>query len=153
MQRWGPSLRAVLLLLVQAEARSGGWEIRCLLNPSRKASMLWMWQAWSPSSSITLAPGMRSPSSSTTRLSQSAVLEPLASRTGQRMFASSSIDRPDRSDSSDCHERAIRCRIQQLALALTRVLLSMVFIPNKIILSTYGASRSAIQKQGCILCS
>ena len=31
--------------------------------------------------------------------------------------------------------------------------LSMVFIPNKIILSTYGASRSAIQKQGCILCS
>ena len=37
--------------------------------------MLWMWQAWSPSSSITLAPGTRSPSTSTTRLSQSAVLD------------------------------------------------------------------------------
>ncbi len=36
----------------------------------------------------------------------------------------------------------IRYPIQQLALAQTRVLLSMVFIPNKIILSTYGASRS-----------
>src|ERR1700688_132743 len=39
------------------------------------------------------------------------------------------------------------------ALALTRVSLSMVFIPNKIILRTYGASRSGIQKQGCVLCS
>ena len=31
--------------------------VTCRANPSRNASMLWMWQAWSPSSSRTVAFG------------------------------------------------------------------------------------------------
>ena len=45
--------------------------------------MLWMWEAWSPSSSITVASGSRSPNASTTRFSQSVVTLPLKRTTGQ----------------------------------------------------------------------
>ncbi len=55
--------------------------------------MLSMWWAWSPSSSRTEASGSRSPRTSTSRFSQSAVWVPLVSSTGQLIRASSSTDR------------------------------------------------------------
>jgi hypothetical protein len=71
--------------------------------------MLWMWEAWSPGSSRTVASSSRSPRTSTTRFSTSVVTDPLTSRTGQRMLPSSSINRPGRSKSYEYQESAIRC--------------------------------------------